>query len=115
MSIEERGREGVVIADLREAVAGASGPIAGRDRYARVLAATGSMRVTVVTLAPGAGLSPHRAPGSITIQPLRGRITFSAEGRSHELEAGALVVAEAGIEHAVASDQGASFLLTVCA
>lgn len=111
--VEDQEGGAVSVVDLVDA--GASGVPPGRDRSVRVLAAVGSMRVMVVALAPGAALSPHRAPGSISIQPLSGRITFSAEGRSHVLGVGALAVAEAGVEHAVATDEGASFLLTVSA
>ncbi len=44
---------------------------------------------------------------------LDGDIRFRAAGAEHRLAAGDLLVADAGVEHDVASDGGGTFLLTV--
>jgi quercetin dioxygenase-like cupin family protein len=82
-------------------------------RSARALLKSGPLRVTVVALAPGGATSEHQAEGPITIQPIRGRIRFTAETGERELGPGELLFAEPGLRHAVASDGGAVFLLTV--
>ena len=100
----------VLVVSLRED--GASAPAAGRT--ARTLLKEGPLRVTLVTVAPGAEIPEHRADGPITVQPLAGRIHFTAAGGTHELGPGQLLALGAGIPHAVASPQGGTFLLTVC-
>lgn len=55
----------------------------------------------------------HQAPGPITIRPIAGRISFSAEGATQTAEVGHLLMAEAGLRHAVRSEEGATFLLTI--
>ncbi len=87
-------------------------PEAGRS--ARTLLKEGPLRVTVVTIAPGAEIPEHRADGPITVQPLTGRLRFTAAGQTHDLAPGQLLALAAGLTHAVASDEGATFLLTVC-
>jgi quercetin dioxygenase-like cupin family protein len=82
-------------------------------RSARTLLKDGPLRVTLVVLAAGAELAEHQAEGPITLQPLDGRIRFTALGRSHELGPGEMLAAGRGVRHSVASPDGASFLLTV--
>jgi quercetin dioxygenase-like cupin family protein len=82
-------------------------------RAARTLLKDGPLRVTLVVLAPGGELAEHSADGPITVQPLDGSIRFTAGGQAHDLEPGELLSARAGVRHAVTSQDGASFLLTV--
>lgn len=82
-------------------------------RRARTLLKSGPLRVTMVVLAPGATTGEHRAEGPITIQPLQGRIRFTAESVVREVGTGQLLCAGPGIPHAVSSAEGAAFLLTI--
>ena len=82
-------------------------------RNARALLKSGPLRVTLVALAPGGATSEHQAEGPITIQPIHGRIRFKSESGARELGPGELLLAGPGIRHAVTSDEGASFLLTI--
>jgi len=82
-------------------------------RQARTLLKSGPLRVIMIALGPDGTTAEHQAEGPITIQPLRGRIRFTAGARVHELGPGELLGAGAGIPHAVASDDGAVFLLTI--
>ena len=86
---------------------GKAGPISPGGREARTLIKSGMLRVTLVTLQPGAELAEHAASGPITVQPLS-RIRFTAAGREHDLAPGQLLSAGAGIRHRVASDAGAT-------
>jgi quercetin dioxygenase-like cupin family protein len=82
-------------------------------RSSRTLLKDGALRVTLIVLAPGGGIPEHHADGPVAIQPLRGRVTVSAEGETHRVGAGAMVALGPGVPHAVQSDDGAAFLLIV--
>lgn len=94
---------------VRRELAGASA------RIARTLVKEGPLRVTLVGVSAGGGLKQHKSDGPISIQVLEGAIEVEAEGRSWPLAAGALLVLEAGLAHAVRSDRGGFFLLTLVA
>jgi quercetin dioxygenase-like cupin family protein len=85
----------------------------GRPTSARTLLKEGPLRVTLIVLAPGAEIAEHSAEGPITVQPIRGSLRFTVQGTAHDLEAGDLLSAGAGVRHAVSSATGAAFLLTV--
>lgn len=93
---------------VREQV-GASG------RSARTLLKSGPLRVTIVGLGAGGALAPHRADGPITIQVVEGEVELEAGGQRRALGTGSLVALDAGVEHAVRSEHGGIFLLTVVA
>jgi len=80
---------------------------------ARTLLKDGPLRVTLIVLGPGGAIAEHSADGPITVQPLVGSIQFTALGKHHDLGPGDLLSAGAGIRHAVSSENGATFLLTV--
>ncbi len=84
-------------------------------RNARTLLKEGPLRVTLVVIGPGGHIAEHVSEGPITVQPIRGRLRFTARGEDHELGAGDLLSAGPGIRHEVASEEGATFLLTVVA
>jgi quercetin dioxygenase-like cupin family protein len=105
----------VMVFDLKQERDRIADPASGEPggRGARTLLKSGPLRVTMVVLAPGATTAEHRAEGPITIQPLQGQIRFTAESAVRELGPGELLCAGAGIPHAVASAEGAAFLLTI--
>lgn len=105
----------VLVLDLKDERARVAGSAAGEQRVhtARTLLKSGPLRVTLVVLAPGGVIPDHQAEGPITVQPLEGRIRFTAGGRVHDVGPGQLLSAGPGVRHAVASDGGAAFLLTV--
>jgi quercetin dioxygenase-like cupin family protein len=82
-------------------------------RSARTLLKDGPLRVTLVVLGPGGELAEHSAPGPITVQPLDGSIRFTIDGQTHDVAAGEMLTAAAGLPHTVRSADGAAFLLTV--
>ncbi len=105
----------VLILSLDDALEQARAPAAleRSGRSARTLFKQGTLRTTVVVLAPGGELAEHQAPGPIMIQVIEGRIHFSLEGEEHEIGPGELLTAGAGVPHAVSSEEGGAFLLTV--
>jgi quercetin dioxygenase-like cupin family protein len=105
----------VLILSLDEALAQARDPavLERSGRSARTLFKQGTLRTTVVVLAPGGEMAEHQAPGPIMVQAIEGRIRFSLEGEVHEIGPGQLLTAGAGVPHAVSSEEGGAFLLTV--
>lgn len=114
-SIERPLSADVLVFDLGEE-RGRSGDPAILDRSgrsARTLLKVGPLRVILVVLAPGSEIPEHEAEGAITVQPVEGRIRFTALGHDHDLGAGQLLSAAPGVKHSVSSRDGAAFLLTV--
>lgn len=110
MSSIERTLSGdVLVVDLQDAPL----VVPPSSRSARSLIKNGPLRATLVSLAPGGEIAEHHADGPITVQPLQGRIQFTALGQVYDLGPGQLLSLGAGIRHAVASASGATFLLTV--
>ena len=114
-SIERPLKGDVMLFDLGEESAHVSdAEIIGRSgRNARTLLKSGPLRVTLIVLGPGGGIPEHHTEGTILVQPLEGRIEFTVAGKSHDLGPGQLLSTGPGVPHAVRSEAGASFLLTV--
>lgn len=71
------------------------------------------LKIKRMILLAGKSLPEHRAPGAITVQCLEGRLRFTADTQSLELEPGQLVALPAGERHAVLALEDSSFLLTI--
>jgi quercetin dioxygenase-like cupin family protein len=89
------------------------GALEDGQHTARTLIKSGALRVTLITLAPGGSLAEHSAPGPILVQPVEGTLHFASHGAIHELVPGQLLSVGPHVRHAVSSDGGATFLLTV--
>jgi quercetin dioxygenase-like cupin family protein len=87
--------------------------LARTGRSARTLVKDGPLRVTLTALGAGASIAQHRASGPITVYVLSGEILFRAGADEWRLESGDLLSLGAGAEHAVSSEAGGVFLLTV--
>ena len=62
----------------------------------------------------GASLPQHVAEGVVTVQVLQGRLKMIAEGQTHDLPAGSLLVLAPGVKHDVHATEPTRMLLTVC-
>lgn len=82
-------------------------------RRAETLLKEDRLRVVLVTMLAGKQLDEHTAPGPITIQTLRGRMTVSAGEETWDLGPGALIALDAGVRHAVRAAEDGAFLLTI--
>ena len=82
-------------------------------RSARTLVKNGTLRATLIGVAPAGALAPHSAAGPLTVQVLEGSIELEAEGQVHTLAPGSLLALDANIVHAVRSPGGGIFLLTL--
>lgn len=82
-------------------------------RSSRTLLKEGPLRVTLIVLAPGGGIPTHEAQGPITVQPIRGQVDVQVGDQTHRVAPNELLAIDGAVPHAVASSDGASFLLTV--
>ena len=103
----------VVDLDAERARTNEPAPLERSGRSARTLLKGGSLTVTLVSIAAGGSIAEHHAEGTITLQPLDGTIRFTALGADYDLSPGQLLSAGPGVRHAVSSESGGSFLLTV--
>jgi quercetin dioxygenase-like cupin family protein len=88
--------------------------LAGSGRSARTLVKEGHLRITIVALAPGGAIATHSAVGPVAVHVLSGTILFTvADDDPRTLRAGDLLSLPAGVEHAVESEAGGEFLLTM--
>lgn len=72
-------------------------------------------QIEVIRLVVPAGkeIPEHKAKGEIVVHCLEGRVSFTALGRTQELEAGQLLYLPIGEPHSVHGIQDASLLLTI--
>lgn len=77
------------------------------------LVKTPALRVVLQAMRRGARLSPHRAPGPITVQVLEGELRFEAGDDVVYLRAGELLALPTRETHAVEAVRDSVFLLTI--
>ena len=82
-------------------------------RRSETLIKTPHLRVVLITMRAGIELHEHVAPGTITVQPIRGRFIFTAGDDERDIVPGALISVEAGVRHAVRALEDGAFLLTI--
>lgn len=91
----------------------ASDALGRTGRSARTLVKDGPLRVTLIGLGAGGRLAEHQADGPITIHAVHGTLRVDARGERRSLAPGEVLALGGGVEHAVESEAGATFLLTV--
>ena len=77
------------------------------------LVKSGDLEVIRLVVPAGKEIKTHTAPGPITVQCLEGRVSFSAQGRSEELDAGRFLFLSAGEPHALLGIEDSSLLVTL--
>ncbi len=98
-----RDAAGVVDEELLEAV----------GLTARRVVDDGPLRVSLIALAAGGRLAAHRTAGPLVLHVLAGGLDCRVGARTARLAPGDMLSLGAGVEHEVASGEGARFLLTV--
>lgn len=74
---------------------------------------TQNLEVVRMVMPAGKEISGHEAPGEITVQCPEGKIAFTSQGKTEDLEAGQMLYLAAEEPHSVACIEDASFLLTI--
>lgn len=103
-----------VVLDLAAEAAAvrAEGPALHGHRQ-KTLFKHGDRTIALFTLDAGACIPEHRAAGTVTIQLIEGEITVMADGRSHCLCVGHILVLAPNVAHGVRAERSASFLLQI--
>ena len=83
------------------------------DRNAITMFKSDTFRLVLVSLHEGAIMNPHTAKGVISVQVLEGKIKFSTDKETVELEKGQLLVLHEAISHEVEAQRESTFLLTL--
>jgi quercetin dioxygenase-like cupin family protein len=87
---------------------------ANRTHRQETLYRHGPITVALFIFNSGASLPQHVAEGVVTVQVLQGRLSMTAEGQSHDLRAGSLLILAPGVKHDVRAQEPTRMLLTVC-
>lgn len=87
---------------------------ANRNHRQETLYRHGPLTVALFLFDRGAAMPQHVAEGVVTVQVLQGRLKMSAEGQTHDLPAGSLLVLAPGVKHDVHAIEPTRMLLTVC-
>lgn len=76
------------------------------------LVKTAALEVRRLILPKGREVPTHRAPGEITVHCLEGRVAFTAGGTTRTLEAGQMLVLDAGVPHSLVGLEDSAVLVT---
>lgn len=114
-SLDRTLRADVLRFDLDEEEQKATHPdtLARDGRSSRTLLKEGPLRVTLIVLGPGGGIPSHEAKGPVTVQPIRGEVDVQVGDQTHSVAPNGLLAIDGAVPHSIASENGASFLLTV--
>ena len=83
-----------------------------RDRNAITVFKTDGMRIVLIALRKNAEMAKHIAEGMISVQVLEGKILFTTEEQSVELEQGGMVALHQNVPHSVQAKEETIVLLT---
>ncbi len=102
--------------DLGEAAAQllAEAPSGARTQRQKTLYRHGPVTVALFLFDRGDHMPQHVAEGVVTVHVLEGRLKMSAEGQSHDMTAGQILVLAPGVQHDVRAEEPTRMLLTVC-
>lgn len=83
------------------------------DRNAITVFKTDGLRIVLIALHPGAEMKTHTADGIISVQVIEGKMKFTADNRSVELEKGQMLALHKGMPHSVLALDETIFLLSL--
>ena len=86
---------------------------ADSDRNSVTIFKSETMRIVIIGLHENAELKPHKANGLISVQVLEGKIEFTAEQQSTQIEKGQMIALQENITHSVRALTESFFLLTL--
>ncbi|MGH2346036.1 MAG: hypothetical protein ACRDG4_12475 [Chloroflexota bacterium] len=82
-------------------------------RNARTLVKEQNLRMVLITMRGGIGVSEHHTAGRLAIQVLRGRLQLDVPGQSMDLHAGQLLALDFAVQYEITSHEESDILLTV--
>ncbi|HEX6038805.1 cupin domain-containing protein [Longimicrobium sp.] len=118
MSSINRPLAGPVLAfDLAEQIAAlqAEEPYRRSGRAGRTLAKSGRFRLVLTAMAEGNDIGTHQADSPMTLQVVKGALTFRAAGEEYRLSAGQVLFFGPGEAHDIRAAEESALLLTLSA
>lgn len=86
----------------------------GSDKHRQITVFhKGPLRLVLFAFEPGGSLPAHRAPGSVVIHTLRGRIQVKTLNESYELATGQILMLDPEVVHDVTAAEQSDMLLTI--
>ncbi|TAM81453.1 MAG: hypothetical protein EPN47_11880 [Acidobacteria bacterium] len=82
-------------------------------RNAKTLVKYPDLRIVLIAIKAETHIEGHKAPGTISIQALTGRLRLCLPDQEVEIAAGSLITLERALPHDVKALQDSSFLLTI--
>ena len=70
-------------------------------------------RAVMICMEAGARMKEHHVDGTTSVQVLKGRLRYSAQGHDYDLRIASLITVGASIKHEVESVEESVFLLTI--
>lgn len=86
---------------------------ADSDRNSITIFKSEVMTIVLIGLHENAELKPHKANGTLSVQVLEGKIEFSTEHQSIEIEKGQMIALQENLMHSVKASTDSFFLLTL--
>lgn len=83
------------------------------DRNSITIFKSDAMRIVLIGLHENAELKPHKANGTISVQVLEGKIEFTTEHQSTQIEKGQMIALQQNLTHSVKALTESFFLLTL--
>lgn len=83
------------------------------DRNSVAIFKSDTLRIVIIGLHENAELKPHKANGVISVQVLEGKIEFTAEQQTTQIEKGRMIALQENITHSVRALTDSFFLLTL--
>lgn len=83
------------------------------DRNAVTIFKSETMRIVLMGLHENAILKEHKANGVISVQVIEGKVNFSTDQDSVDMEVGQMIALESNIVHKVTAIKESFFLLTL--
>lgn len=89
-------------------------PHDGSDKHRQITVFhKGPLRLVLFAFEPGGSLPAHRAPGSVVIHTLRGRIQVKTLNESYELATGQVLMLDPEVVHDVTAAEQSDMLLII--
>ena len=82
-------------------------------RVAKTLAVHADFRIILTAILKGVRISEHHAPGSVSVQTLRGEIALHILSKATRLPAGSILILDQGTAHDVVAQEDSAFLVTM--
>lgn len=111
MKITSPANSSINITDVAAAIAGLESDLE-KSINVQPLYKTAGMQIMLIALDAHAELKKHIAPGPISVQIIKGSISFRTDETAHDLTSGQLLALDGNVPHSVYANQRSIFLVT---